>query len=122
VLRKKPEGIGLNKWVFELNCSSDIARIRRESRGRGTTGGRTRNADFLDYQCEVCYKSVQRLCVLETVRHDVNVQGSVNEKFTPLGVVEVSLIRIENGSLPHRVGKQQLSECCFEHYLNLSHW
>jgi hypothetical protein len=45
-LRKKREGIDLNKWVFELNCSSDIARTRRENRGRGTTGGRTRNTDF----------------------------------------------------------------------------
>jgi hypothetical protein len=77
---------------------------------------------FLDYKHEVCYKSVRRLCVLERVRHDVNVQVSVNVKFTQLGVVEVSLIRIGNGSLPHGVGKQQLRECCFEHYLNLSHW
>jgi glutamine synthetase adenylyltransferase len=46
VLRGKWEGIKLDKWVFELNYSSDIAKIRKENRERGTTGGRTQNADF----------------------------------------------------------------------------
>jgi hypothetical protein len=45
------------------------------------------------------------LCVLERVRDDVNVQVSVNVKFTSRGMVEVSLIRIENGSLPNEMGK-----------------